>query len=136
MKTKELPSLKLTKEQPLLLQLLSLSLSLFKAINGMFFILFSSTDMYIEGLVHQSHLSRCYCSIKPRNPLSFLVFSLNCFKLFIAVNMVQKRLFTNEESYEVSSKHPRQMEFSNQLVSFLEFIPDGDTEQPPNIPGC
>ncbi|GFZ12138.1 hypothetical protein Acr_23g0005230 [Actinidia rufa] len=27
------------------------------------------------------------------------------------------------------------MEFSNQLVSFLEFIPDGDTEQPPNIPG-
>ncbi|XP_057472363.1 uncharacterized protein LOC130760959 [Actinidia eriantha] len=49
--------------------------------------------------------------------------------------MVQKRLFTNEESYEVSSKHPRQMEFSNQLVSFLEFIPDGYTEQPPNIPG-
>ncbi|GFZ07708.1 ELM2 domain-containing protein [Actinidia rufa] len=49
--------------------------------------------------------------------------------------MVQKRPCANEESYEVSSKHPRQMEFSNHLVSFLEFIPDGDAEQPPNTPG-
>ncbi|KAL6973428.1 hypothetical protein U1Q18_027610 [Sarracenia purpurea var. burkii] len=49
--------------------------------------------------------------------------------------MVQKRPFAGEEPYDVSSKHPRQLEYSNQLVSFLDFVPAEDTAQPPNLLG-
>ncbi|KAA8542529.1 hypothetical protein F0562_023681 [Nyssa sinensis] len=45
---------------------------------------------------------------------------------FFELNMVQKRPFGDEELYEISSKHPRQLEYSNQLVSFLEFVPSED----------
>ncbi|XP_022853362.1 uncharacterized protein LOC111374848 isoform X1 [Olea europaea var. sylvestris] len=38
--------------------------------------------------------------------------------------MVQKRLFDEDESNEVSSKQPRQMELNSQLVSSLEFPPE------------
>ena len=50
--------------------------------------------------------------------------------------MVQKRPFGNVESYEVSSKHPRQLEYSNHLVSLLEFVHAKDEAQQPNISGC
>lgn len=39
----------------------------------------------------------------------------------LQLNMVQKRPFGEEELYEVSSKQPRHVEPSRQLVSFLEF---------------
>ncbi|XP_028091362.1 uncharacterized protein LOC114291700 [Camellia sinensis] len=38
------------------------------------------------------------------------------------ISMVQKRPFVDEETYEVSCKYQRQLEYSNQLVSFLEFV--------------
>ncbi|EEF47794.1 uncharacterized protein LOC8284463 isoform X2 [Ricinus communis] len=37
--------------------------------------------------------------------------------------MVQKRPFYNEELDSISSKHQRQVEYNNQLVSFPEFVP-------------
>lgn len=49
--------------------------------------------------------------------------------------MVQKRPFVDEETYEVSCKYQRQLEYSNQLVSFLEFVPAEDTTQQPNFSG-
>ncbi|XP_059639871.1 uncharacterized protein LOC132282278 [Cornus florida] len=45
--------------------------------------------------------------------------------------MVQKRPFVDEELYEVSSKQPRKLECSNQLVSSLEFLPSEDAVQKP-----
>lgn len=38
--------------------------------------------------------------------------------------MVQKRPFDEDESNQVSSKQPRQMEHNSQLVSALEFPPE------------
>ncbi|GFZ17031.1 ELM2 domain-containing protein [Actinidia rufa] len=49
--------------------------------------------------------------------------------------MVQKRPFGNVESYEVSSKHPRQQEYSNHLVSSREFVRAKDEARQPNISG-
>ncbi|XP_065878320.1 uncharacterized protein [Euphorbia lathyris] len=37
--------------------------------------------------------------------------------------MVQKRSFYDEETYSISCKHPRQVEYNNELVSFSEFVP-------------
>ncbi|KAL6955939.1 hypothetical protein U1Q18_046114 [Sarracenia purpurea var. burkii] len=51
--------------------------------------------------------------------------------------MVQKRPFGDEDSYEVSSKHPRQLDYSNQIVSFLDFVRSEDMAQQPNVSvGC
>lgn len=45
---------------------------------------------------------------------------------FLQLIMVQKRPFDNEEMLEVSFKHPKQVEPSNQLVSFSESVfPEG-----------
>ncbi|KAK9278254.1 hypothetical protein L1049_027818 [Liquidambar formosana] len=49
--------------------------------------------------------------------------------------MVQKRPFDDEELYEVSSKHPRQLEHSHQLVSILEFVPTEDAPRQLQISG-
>ncbi|KAI8543240.1 hypothetical protein RHMOL_Rhmol08G0202100 [Rhododendron molle] len=49
--------------------------------------------------------------------------------------MVQKRPFNDEESYEGSSKHHRQLDYTNQLVSFLQFVHAEDKAQPPNTSG-
>ncbi|XP_057514309.1 uncharacterized protein LOC130796044 isoform X1 [Actinidia eriantha] len=49
--------------------------------------------------------------------------------------MVQKRPFGNVESYELSSKHPRQLEYSNNRVSLLEFVCAKDEAQQRNISG-
>ncbi|CAA2975264.1 at-rich interactive domain-containing 2 [Olea europaea subsp. europaea] len=45
-------------------------------------------------------------------------------RLINALNMVQKRPFDEDESNQVSSKQPRQMEHNSQLVSALEFPPE------------
>uniref|UniRef100_A0A5B7A7N1 Myb-like domain-containing protein n=1 Tax=Davidia involucrata TaxID=16924 RepID=A0A5B7A7N1_DAVIN len=49
--------------------------------------------------------------------------------------MVQKRPFGDEELYKPSSKHPRQLEYSNQLVSVLEFVPSDNAAQKPQTSG-
>ncbi|KAH7851295.1 hypothetical protein Vadar_009496 [Vaccinium darrowii] len=55
--------------------------------------------------------------------------------LFLELNMVQKRPFSDEESFEGSSKHHRQFDFTNQVVSFLQFIHAEETAQPPKASG-
>jgi hypothetical protein len=55
--------------------------------------------------------------------------------LFLELNMVQKRPLSDEESFEGSSKHHRQFDYTNQLVSFLQFVHTEDTAQPPNPSG-
>ncbi|CBI15164.3 unnamed protein product, partial [Vitis vinifera] len=49
--------------------------------------------------------------------------------------MVQKRSFDDEELYEISSKHPRQLEHNHHLISFLEFVPFDDPLQKPRVQG-
>ncbi|XP_052179667.1 uncharacterized protein LOC127792987 isoform X2 [Diospyros lotus] len=49
--------------------------------------------------------------------------------------MVQKRPLSDNESYDTSTKHPRQQECSNQLVSFLGFVPVENKTQLPMISG-
>ncbi|XP_043706543.1 uncharacterized protein LOC122656152 isoform X2 [Telopea speciosissima] len=45
--------------------------------------------------------------------------------------MVYKRPFGDEESYEFAFKHPRRLDYSNQLPSFVETIPWNDIPQKP-----
>lgn len=54
---------------------------------------------------------------------------------FLELNMVQKRPFDDEELYEISSKHPRQLEHNHHLISFLEFVPFDDPLQKPRVQG-
>lgn len=64
------------------------------------------------------------------------VLSYKCLPtFFLKLNMVQKRPFNDDESYEGSSKHHRQLDYTNQLVSFLQFFHAEDKAQPPNTSG-
>ncbi|XP_043724602.1 uncharacterized protein LOC122671454 isoform X2 [Telopea speciosissima] len=49
--------------------------------------------------------------------------------------MVYKRPFGDEEPYELSFKHPRQLDYSNQLGSIVEAVPSGDVPQKPQASG-
>ncbi|XP_042520105.1 uncharacterized protein LOC122093721 isoform X2 [Macadamia integrifolia] len=49
--------------------------------------------------------------------------------------MVYKRPFCDEEPYELSFKHPRQLDYSNQLASFVEAVPCCDIPQKPQGEG-
>ncbi|KAF8399573.1 hypothetical protein HHK36_015440 [Tetracentron sinense] len=49
--------------------------------------------------------------------------------------MVHKRPFGGEESHGIACKHPRQLEFSNQLASFVELLPHNDAPQKPHTSG-
>ncbi|KAF8408184.1 hypothetical protein HHK36_007326 [Tetracentron sinense] len=51
------------------------------------------------------------------------------------VKMGHKRPFGDEESYKLAFKHPRQLEFSNQLSSFVEILPCNDAPQKPHASG-
>ncbi|KAJ4961817.1 hypothetical protein NE237_021727 [Protea cynaroides] len=50
---------------------------------------------------------------------------------FLEVNMVYKRPFGDEDPYELAFKHPRHMDYSNQLASFVEADPCNDIPQKP-----
>ncbi|KDP31318.1 hypothetical protein JCGZ_11694 [Jatropha curcas] len=49
--------------------------------------------------------------------------------------MVLKRPFYDEELYNISSKHPRQVDYNNRLVSFSEFVPPEVASLTPCLPG-
>lgn len=70
--------------------------------------------------------------------VSFVIlffFFMNLVFFVSQLNMVQKRPFDDEELYEISSKHPRQLDHNNHLLSFLEFVPFDDYLQKPRVPG-
>ncbi|XP_042498520.1 uncharacterized protein LOC122076928 isoform X2 [Macadamia integrifolia] len=49
--------------------------------------------------------------------------------------MVYKRPFGDEESYELAFKHPRRLDYSRQLFSFVEAVPCNDIPQDPQASG-
>ncbi|KAA8541010.1 hypothetical protein F0562_024852 [Nyssa sinensis] len=79
--------------------------------------------------------SVCFLQLTGQISISLGICCFVWCRLLFEVNMVQKRPFGDEELYEVSSKHPRQLEYSNQLVSVLEFVPSDNATQKPKTSG-
>jgi hypothetical protein len=46
--------------------------------------------------------------------------------------MLHKRPFVDEDSYEVSSKQPRQLEHTSQVAPMTDIVPICDPEKPLN----
>jgi hypothetical protein len=59
-------------------------------------------------------------------------FALTSFNSILQYKMVQKRRYDDDEVLEVSSKLPRQLGHSNQLVSFSESVFPEDSPQFPH----